>query len=97
MATIKIEVVAGANTFTHLRTVSAAHLVRLLAAYRGILGQVPDEEGEPGDMRDMTDEETAEAWAVGLFNGTKANVLNFERGAAGQSAAAAVAEITLTE
>lgn len=100
MATITIQIIAGAQNFTHTKTVSATHLVRMLAAYRTILGQIPAGSADPVTgivpMRDMTDAETAAAWATGLFNGTKANVLRAEQASAAQTASTSVAEIGMT-
>ena len=100
MATITIQINAGAQTYTHTKTVTGPHLVRFLAAYRTLLGQVPTgeqpEPGQPIPMRDMTDEETAAAWANGIFAGTKANIKRVEQTAASTTASAAVTEITLT-
>lgn len=85
MATITLTFVAGAQTFTHARTISAAHITRLLEAYRSRLG-----------MAEATDEEVAQAIAVGFFNGVKANVLSAEREVQATTAADAVTEVTMT-
>lgn len=85
MATISIEVVAGAQTFTHTRTVSAAHLTRLVSAYRALL-----------NMPSATDEEVVQAWAQGIFSGTVANVKRSEKDVAAASASDAISDIILT-
>lgn len=83
---------AGAANRSRAVTVSAAHLTRMINAYRAILGQVPD---GAGGMRDRTDAEVYDAWADGLFNGTRANVRSHERVAAAQAAENGVAEIDM--
>lgn len=93
MATMTIQVNTGQGTVTRNRTVSGAHLLRFIAAYKTLLGQVSD---GAGGLRDMTDEETILAWADGLLAGTKANVLRVEKDAAATTAANAQTEITLT-
>ena len=66
---------------------------RVLDAYRALLGQVPDGEG---GLRDMTDAETASAFAEGIFNGLKANVHRKEKDVASKNASDAINEIDLT-
>ncbi len=100
MATITMQINTGQGTVTRNRTVSGAHLVRMLTAYKGLLGQVPSGPADPETgivpMRDMTDEECILAWADGLMAGTKANVLRWERDQAAVTASNAITEITLT-
>jgi hypothetical protein len=93
MATITMSINTGQGTVTRNRTVTGPHLVRMLTAYKGLLGQVSD---GVGGFRDMTDEECILAWADGTLAGTKANVLRWERDQAAATASNAVTEITLT-
>jgi hypothetical protein len=80
VATITIQVSTGTGNVTRTRTVSGAHLTRMIAAYKGILGP------------NLTDEESLLAWADKVLSDTKADVLHYERNAT----AAGVSEITLT-
>lgn len=93
MATVTIQITAAGNTVGPVKTISAAHLLRFLAAYKFILGKVPD---GGGGLRDMTDDECVIAWANGLLNGTKANVLNAEKTIAAKTATDTQTEITFT-
>jgi hypothetical protein len=93
MATITMQINTGQGTVTRNRTVSGPHLVRMLTAYKGLLGQVSD---GAGGFRDMTDEECILAWADGLMAGTKANVLRWERDQAAITAESGITEIILT-
>lgn len=99
MPTININVVVGANTYGRSKTISGPNLTRFLAAYKTLLGQVPsgnvDANGAP-TLRDMTDQETALAWADGIIAGTIANVKRVEQEAAASTAAAAVTDVSLT-
>jgi hypothetical protein len=96
MATMTIQIVASGNTVGRTKTVSAAHLIRFLAAYKALLGQVVDSQGPPVTYRDMTDDECVLAWADGLLAGTKANVLRQEQTEAATTASVAVTEIEYT-
>lgn len=96
MATITIQINTGQGTVTRSKTVSGAHLTRMLAAYKALLGKVQDSPGPPPTFRDMTDEECILAWADGIFAGTKANVLRQEKDVAAVAASNGVTEITLT-
>lgn len=57
MATIKIEVVAGAQTTTKQVTVSNGDLMRFIAAYRSVSGMG----AEPTDAQVVTE------WATGVL------------------------------
>jgi hypothetical protein len=103
VATITIQIVAGGNTVGRTKTVSGPHLIRFLAAYKALLGQVVDvaahtENGVfiPATYRDLTDDECVLAWADGLLAGTKSNVLRQEQTAAASTATQAVTEIAYT-
>ncbi len=93
MASVTISITAAGNTVGRTKTISAAHLLRFLAAYKHILGQVSD---GAGGLRDMTDDECVLAWADSYLNGTKANVLRDEQGAASKTAIDAQTEIAFT-
>jgi hypothetical protein len=93
MATITIQIVAGGVTTGRTKTVSGPHLLRFLAAYKALLGQVPD---GAGGLRDMTDEECVLAWADGLLAGTRSNVLRQEQTVAAKTASDTQTEIDLT-
>lgn len=84
MATITIEVVAG-QTATHSKTVSGAHLARLLAAERTLR-----------NMPSATDAQTIQAVADSFFAFLRARVRHAEEAAALATASAAVTEIALT-
>lgn len=86
MATIKIEIVAGAQTYTRQKTVSAAHLTRLIAAERVLLNMTGAE----------TDAQVAAAWADAVFEGTRQAVLGVERGTVRDIAESGVTPIELT-
>ena len=96
MATVTIQIGAGGNTQGRPKTVSGPDLVRFLAAYKTLLGQVVDSQGPPVTYRDMTDDETVLAWADGLLAGTKANVKRQEQTVASAAASNAITEIALT-
>lgn len=83
MATIKIEVVAGAQTFTHTRTITGAHLTRFIDALRVVLGA-------------GTDEQVLTKWAQEIFDKARRVTRHVELNAATESAASGVTEITLT-
>jgi hypothetical protein len=89
MATISIQL----GPETRSKTISAAHLIRFVEAYRAIYGQISDGQG---GMRDRTDAEVATAIAEGLFNGWKAAVLSHEKEVAAAAAAATQTELTLS-
>ena len=84
MATISISFVAGQTT-TVTKTVSGAHLTRMLAAFRAHFG-IPA----------ATDEQVAQAVAENIFAGLKACVRNIETNAAVAAANQSAGEITLT-
>jgi hypothetical protein len=96
MATITIQIVASGNTVGRTKTVSGPHLIRFLAAYKALLGQVVDSQGPPVTYRDMTDDECVLAWVDGLLAGTKANVLRQEQTVAAGTATAGVTAIEYT-
>jgi hypothetical protein len=96
MATITIQIVASGNTVGRTKTVSGPHLIRFLAAYKALLGQVVDSQGPPVTYRDMTDDECVLAWADGLLAGTKANVLRQEQTVAAKAAGDGITEIAYT-
>lgn len=73
MPTITISVMAG-QTVGRTKTISGAHLTRMLNAYRTLLGP------------ELTDEEVILAWADGLLAGTKANVRSVENQIASKNA-----------
>lgn len=85
MATIKIEIVAGANTYSKTKTVSGADLVRLIDACKTHFG-----------MPDATDADVADAWINALYSYTKGLVKGVEDAAAVKVAFEGVAEIDLS-
>jgi hypothetical protein len=89
MATISIQL----GPETRSKTISAAHLVRFVNAYRAIYGQVSN---GAGGMRDRTDAEVATAICEGIFKGWQAAVLSHEKDVAARAAATGVADITLS-
>ena len=88
MGTMTITIDTGSDTFAHSRTVSGPHLQRFADAYRGILGQIDDV--------DMTDTEVMEAYANGIFDGTKANVKRQEQLGVSKTATDGVSDINMT-
>lgn len=86
MATIKIEIVAGANTYTRTKTITAAHLVRWVAAKRIQLNMTGAQ----------TDAQVAAAWADVIFEAERQSVKGIEDQAAVDTAKAGVTPIELT-
>jgi hypothetical protein len=86
MATIKVEIVSGANTWTQTKTVSGPDLTRLIAA-------VKTQAGLPSDA---TNAVIADAYINQVYVMTKGLVKNVESAAAASAASAAVEDITLT-
>jgi len=84
MATISLSFVAG-QTVTHTKTVTSQHLVRLLAAERG-LRSIPE----------ATDAEVIQYVADEFFQHLKSRVKQHENRVASQAAEAGVTEIALT-
>jgi hypothetical protein len=93
MATISIQL----GPETRSKTISAAHLLRFIAAYRAVYGQVPVDPQQPnGAQRDRTDAEVATAICEGIFRGWQAAVVSYEKDAAARAAATGVADLTLS-
>lgn len=86
MATIKLEIVAGAQTFTRTRTVSAAHLTRFIAASRVYFGMGPS----------TTDAQVAEEWFARIYRDATAITKQVEQSTAVKSAADGVIDITIS-
>lgn len=86
MATIKIEIVAGGNTYTRTKTISAAHLVRFIAAQRILLNMTGAQ----------TDEQVAAAWADRVLEDARQAVKGVEVQTAYDAAVAPIAPIDLT-
>lgn len=84
MPTITISVTAG-QTVGRTKTISGAHLTRMLNAYRTLLGP------------ELTDEEVILAWADGLLAGTRANVRSVENEVAARAAQEAQTDIVLSD
>ena len=82
MATIKIEVVAGAQSTTNTKTVSNPDLVRFIAAYRALNSIAPA----------VTDAQVITHWSDSVFAAAKALTKRHERFVAEN----AVTEIGLT-
>ena len=82
MATITIEVVAGANTMTRARTISAPNLVRFVSAYRG--ARLLDDA--------LTDAQVLEIWADEVFQQARDITRQVEMAAAARG----VSDIDLT-
>lgn len=68
MATIKIEIVAGGVTHTKTKTVSAAHLLRLVAFWKGQYGT------------NLTDPQAFDAWTDSLLTMFRDQVRRYEQG-----------------
>jgi hypothetical protein len=82
VATIKIEVVAGAQTTTNTKTVSGADLARFVAAYRK----------HAGTPAGATDAQVITAWSDAVFKQAR----NITRQAEADAAVLAVSEIGMT-
>ncbi len=92
MATLTITV----GSFTKSKTISNADLSRYLTAYMGIYGQVPVTPATvPPTFRDMTQQETFDKFADGLYQGMIDAVKNQEKTMAAKSAADAITPIIL--
>ncbi len=86
MATIKIEIVAGAQTHSITKTISGAHLMRLLDAQKELLF-----------LEDtVTNAQVADAWFRSIFKQAKGEILEFERRVARDSADAGLGEIDIS-
>ena len=86
MATIKVEIVAGANTYTRTKIISAAHLVRFVAAERVLLNMTGAQ----------TDAQVAAAWADKIFEETRQAVLGVEKQTAADTALSPITPIDFT-
>lgn len=91
MATITIQVAAGAQTFTHTRTVTGPHLARFIAAYKRML----DTPTAPSE--NLTDSQVLNIWASGVFSAARELVLKQETQAAVQTSIATIVPIDLVE
>lgn len=91
MATITIQVVAGAQTYTSTRTVSGPHLVRFIAAYKRFL----DAPASPS--AGLTDSQVVNSWASNVFSSVRDLVLQQETQAAIQASTATITPIDLIE
>lgn len=70
MATIKLEITAGATTYTKTKTVSAADLQRLLTAYR-------QKYIDPTEAQ-LTDAQVADSFFEELFSKMRRDIRQFE-------------------
>jgi len=85
---------AGALNRTATRTITNAHLTRLVAAYAPAC-KAQNLVGVPPVPTDCTNAQIFDYWAGGIFQGTINNVLNAEQGAAATTAAGAVTPIQM--
>lgn len=86
MATIKLEIVAGGNTYTSTKTISGPDLTRLLTALR-----------QKYNMNvALTDAQAAAFWQNEFFIELKALTKGTEQAAAAKTASDAIADVTLT-
>ncbi len=84
------------GSFTKSKTISNGDLSRFLTAYMGIYGQVPvTPPTEPPTFRDMTQQETFDKFANGLYQGMMDAVKNQEKAAAAKTAADAIQPISI--
>ena len=86
MATIKIEIVAGAQTVTNTKTVSNPDLVRFIAAYKKIAVSYG------GLASDATDAQVLTHWSESIYKNARELTKQSERDAA----ILAVTEIAMT-
>lgn len=98
MATIKIEIATGTNTYTRTKTISAANIGRLLAAYKALYGQIQSGTNPDGTpiMRDRTTQEVFDALAEGLVQGMTDNTVRYEKERDAKTAQDAVAAMPVT-
>lgn len=73
-----IQVVAGAQTTTVTKTISATDLTRFIAAYRTRFDPIIENVGGKPTPRALTDAEVVQAWAEQLFYETKGTVRTVE-------------------
>ena len=86
MATIKIEIVAGAQTYTLTKTITGPHLTRMIAAERVIHNMTGSQ----------TDAQVATALFDAFFRDTRQAVKAVETQQAADTALGGVTEIDLT-
>jgi len=93
MANISISVTTSAGTVTYdSPNLSDAAMDRLINFCLYAYPQ-EDEDGNPLPVTNAVKAAAIRDWGAGIFNGTKDNVLNFERNEAAQAAREAVAGI----
>lgn len=85
MATITIQVNTGVGTVTRTKTVTGAHLLRLIAVYKVLL-----------NLPSATDDQVLTAWADYVFADVRLRVLEAEQSTARQTANSGIAEIAMT-
>lgn len=86
MATLKIEIIAGAQTYTNTKTVTVAHLVRWIAALRVRFNMTGAE----------TDAQVADAFFATVFAQAIEDTRAVEKQKAADTAIGAVAPIGFT-
>lgn len=85
MATVKLEIVAGGNTYTNTKTVSGADLTRFITAYKASVG-----------LNGASDAVAAQTWSQGVLDQMKAITKTYEQARDAKIAMDAVADIGLT-
>lgn len=94
MATLKLIVTAGANSWESSKTLSNTDAQRVLAAYQALYATPPTP--EVPNPPALTNQQVVDEIATGLFRGIAANVKAYEREIAAKAAESAVTEVTLT-
>lgn len=87
MATLALTITVGGNAVGRTRTISAGHLVRLIAALRVVFPQNPD---------NRTDEQVVQEWADRTIASLKTITRETEQAAATVAATASIADISFT-
>lgn len=85
MATLKLQVIVGANTYEHAFPISNTSATRWLNCYKEVYdSQLPD---------NPTNQQVVDAVGNGLFTGMKAFVKNFEEDKAERAGKATVTDL----
>lgn len=90
MATVTIQIVAGAQTYTNTRTITSAHLLRFIEAYKRVL----DTPSSPSSG--LTDEQVVNRWANDVFASARELVLQQETQVAVEASTAGITAIEFT-
>lgn len=84
------------GTLTRTKNISAENLPRFIAAYKAAYAD-RWVAGNPPVPFEPTNQQVFNAFAEGIFEGIKDNILNYERGQAAATAQAGVTDLAITE